>query len=517
MCQRHDFGSSVSEVVESIKTDWEDNYINNYHSWDRDSFSLADAYLGPAYSNYYMMKMRKFMDETFYKLVLRTGPQAEISDYVQATIKVYLFYTQLINTPDSDSTFLSKDRFVAVPYMKKVLDEKGEPTEKETRDVAIVEKRALQNISHDKDRVDTVGLEFDKIAAMKYLTLKGYPSSKYYSKNIEFSFLDFEKYILDMTTENSLFVSTLTGMMLNQLQPTFTNEDVTLQPLPNENATVTSAMRSRAGIYGILSLEASTLRDKDNFANLFKVGSSVGKAPSDRIVLSKLDVANTSKTRLGFWALDNASASQTILKVAATKNFFIQKTADIQPLMEKLILAQLQVEFSKAASADKKTADTKTLDALIKAKTALVAKLNALNKKSEVVSAELVKVEQSLSIEGQVNSIVLFNEQVIQLSLALVVGVDGISETAAEMAAKSRMLADALPLFAIDQKSLASALTAAGTTLAAEKDGEAFAELGQAVGQLVDTAALESSYGIIMANVEFLNLLTSMTNPEYSR
>ncbi len=517
MCQRHDFGSTVTEVVESIKNDWEDNYISNYYSWDRDKFSLADAYEGPAWSNYHMMRMRKYMDETFYKLILKTGTQAEINDYVDASIKTYLFYTQLINTPDSNSKFLSPDRFVAVTYMKKELDAQGKPTGKETKDVAVVERRALQTISLDKGRVDTMGLEFDKIAAMKFLTLKGYPSYKYASQNIDFSFLDFEKYILDMTTDTSLFVNTLTGMMLNQLQPTFTNENVTLQPLPNEKATVTSAMRSRAGIYGILGLEASTLRDKDNFASLFKVGSSVGSAPNDRTVLSKLGISNTSKTRLGFWALDNATAAQTILAAAAQKNFFIQNTTEIQPLMEKLIMSQLNAELSRAASADKKTVAAAATTEVIKAKTALVAKLNALNIKGEIVSAEILKAQPKMSIENQVNSIGDFNVQIIQLSFALAFEAEGVDQVAEQMSAQSESLADVLPLFAIDQKSLLSALTAAGKQMSTTPGTEALAQLGQVTSQLVNASALETSYGIIMSNVEFLSLLTSITNPEYNR
>lgn len=518
-CQRHDFGSSVLEIVESIKNDWEDNYISNYHAWDRLDYGMDKAFIGPAYSNYFLTRMRVFMDETFYKLVLRNYTQEEIQDYVQGSVKAYLFYVQLLTTPDTTAPFESGERFVAVPYEKKELNDKGEETGKTTKDVAIVEKRALQNMSAagDKNRVDTMGLETDKIAAMRLLTMKGYPRYKYASQNIDFSFLDFEKYILGMETEQSLFVNLLTGMMLNQLQPTFSNEDVTLQPVPNATADVTSSMRAYAGIYGILNLEATTLRDKDNFANLFKVASTVGKGPSDRIVLSQLGVSEQSKARVGFWALDNALASQTILKVASTKNFFIQKNVEIQPLMEKLIIAQVKEMTTIGASADKKTADPKATAEVTAAKAALAAKLNALNKKGEIVSEEDIAANPALKLENQVEGMAAFNQQVIQLSFMLVQGDQQATDSASSIAAQTAQLAEADPLMALAQKALISALTKVGESMGKVPGQEAVAQLGQATGQLVSDQVLESSYGIIMKNVEFLNMLTGMTNPEYAR
>ncbi|WII72882.1 hypothetical protein QJS83_03230 [Bdellovibrio sp. 22V] len=505
-CQRFDFGTSAQEIVENIIADYEDAYVTNYHSWGRNNFGIGTAGYVIGSSIGTMFQMRQFMDELFYMLVLRTN-QDQVQDYVQAALKAYIFYNQVIKTPDANSYFQSADRFVAVPYQYKERNEKGEETGKVITDVEIVEKRAVSDLAIREDRLDTIGIEYDKIMAMNFLTMKGFPEYKYWSANIEFSFLDFEKYILGMSGEESFFVNTLTGMMLDQLQPTFTNAHATLSPVRGEKATVTSAMRAYAGIYGILNLEASTLRDKDNFANFFKVGSSVGKAPTDRIVLSQLGVSEKSKTRLSFWALDNAIATNTIMQVASEKNFFLQNTEVIQPLMEKMIMAQFQNLMSQGKNAEEVT----------KAKTELIAKLNELNKNGQVVSPDFVKANPQFGIEGQVENMIMFNDSVIQVTIALLTEQQGAQEVAQQLAEQANMLAEALPLVAIDHLALKAGLTKIGQALGQQKGMEALAQMGDVVGQLVDGTQTEISYGIIMKNLEFLNMLTLMTNPEYNR
>lgn len=506
-CQRFDVGTSVKEIVENMVLDYETHYVTTYHSWDRNDFGVATAgrVIGGTINN--MFQMRQFMDELFYKLVLNNSTEEEKADYVQAALKSYIFYNQVINTPDANSLFQSAERFMAVPYQYKEVDAQGKPTGKVIDDVEIIEKRSVQDLAINQDRIDTVGIEYDKIMAMNFLTMKGFPEYKYAAASIQFSFLDFEKYILGMSGEQSLFVNTLTGMMLDQLQPTFTNEHAMLSPLSGVAASVTPAMRAYAGIYGILNLEASTLRDKDNFANFFKVGSSVGQAPSDRLVLSQLGVSESSKTRLSFWAADNALAANTILQIAGSKNFFLQKGGEIEPLMEKLVIAQFQDLMSGGKNAE----------GVEKAKVELIAKLKVLNEKGDIMPEELAKQNPALSIDGQVANMVQFNQQVISVVVALLSSEEGAVEVAQELAAQAEQLAQAAPLFALDQKALKSGLTKLGEAFSKQQGLEVLAQLGEVTGQLVDGTQTETSYGIIMKNIEFLSKLTVMTNPEYNR
>jgi hypothetical protein len=224
-------------------------------------------------------------------------------------------------------------------------------------------------------------------------------------------------------------------------------------------------------------------------------------------VLSQLGVSENSKTRLSFWAVDNAIASDSILKVAGSKNFFLQKAQEIEPLMEKMAIAQFQNLLTQGKNAA----------AVEKAKVELTAKLKALNKKGEIISEELAKQNEALTVDGQVANIVQFNEQVISVALALLTNQDGAKEAAQELAAQADQLAQVLPLFALDQKALKSGMDKVGTAMGQQQGMEALAQLGESIGQLVDGTQLEVSYGIIMKNIEFLSKLTLMTNPEYNR
>ncbi|XGC80210.1 hypothetical protein ACES2L_12840 [Bdellovibrio bacteriovorus] len=507
-CQRFDFGTSATEIVENLIQDYEENYVTNYHSWDRNNFGVASAGRAIGASVNIMFSMRQFMDEMFYKLVLRTAQsQEEINDFVNASVKAYVFYNQVIKTPDASAAFKDGSRFQAVPYQYQEVNEKGEPTGKVINDVEIVEKKAIQDLAINEHRIDTVGIEYDKVMAMNFLTMKGYPDYKYYSQSILFSFLDFEKYILGMTPERSLFVNTLTAMMLDELQPTFTNANATLQPIEGLKATITPSMRMYAGVYGILNLEASTLRDKDNFANFFKVGSSVGRAPTDRVVLSQLGVSDKSKTRLSFWALDNAISSGSILEVAAAKNFFLQNAEVIEPLLQKLIAAQIQDQFSGGKNAE----------GLAKAKAELTAKLNEMNKEGKVVSAEMAKANAAFTIEGQVEGIMALNKLVIVTSLEKQQGKEDADAKLEKLKEMADTYAQALPLHALNQKTLKPVITASGKALAEQLKKPELEAWGETAANLVDGTQLEVSYGIIMKNVEFLSKLTLMTNPEYNR
>ncbi len=474
-CEKHDFGTTAVEIVESTIQDFENSYISNYHGWDRLNFNIENSFRTHAISQYYMLRMRRFLDETFYMAVIGGASQTELQEHVEAALKAYVFFNTLISAPDTSDSFMSDARFIAVPYEKKETDKMGKDTGKTTKEIAVVEKRAIENIAMDTDRLDTIGIELDKVMALNLMTMQGYPSYKYTSQNIEFSFLDFEKHILQMKPENSIFINTLTGMFLNKLQPLFSNEDVTLSPIASEKSKVTSTLRAYAGIYSILNLQTDTLRSQDNFANLFKVGSSIGQGPSDRVVLNQLGVSEDSKIRVGFWALDNATAANVILSTAARKNFFIKKTVELQPLMEQFIKAQ--VNNTEVATA----------------KEALVKKLTDLNKNGDIISEQSVKINPELSIEKQVELIAQFNMQIIKIAAQKVTD-DGLKK----IADQASRLADELPLFAIDQKALK-------------------AVLGESVDKMVDDSSLETSYGLIMKNIEYLSMLTGMTNPEYSR
>lgn len=507
-CQRFDSGTTAEEIVDNMIQDFEDDYVVNYHSWDRNTFGLETSSRALARSINTMFQMRQFMDEMFYAWLTRES-QEVVSDYVEAAAKAYIFYNQIIRTPDTNANFLSEDRFIAVPY-KYLEIVNGQVTGKEISAVGVVESRAPLNLTAREDHIDTVGFEQNKVIALNLLTMKGFPSYRYYSQSFLFSFLDFEKYVLGMTPETSIFANTVTEIMFDKLTPALIGETGMLHMFkdPKAEASVTSLVRVYAGISAILNLEASTLTEKDNFANLFKVGSSLGQAPDDRVALSPLGVSETSKTRISYWAFDNALVSNGILKAAAAKNFFIRHAEEIAPLLENLVTAQ----FNGLQAANPETEEVS------KAKAALLEKLNALNANGDIISAETMKANpQALTVEKQVELLMRLNKQVITGAVAAVLSPKGASAASKQIKEVADQLAETLPLAALDQKALLSGLEKAGAAAGKTKETEKLLKLGQAAEDIVDGSQLETSYGMIMKNIEFLNTLTHLTNPEYNR
>ncbi|UOF01095.1 zinc-dependent metalloprotease [Bdellovibrio reynosensis] len=512
-CQRFDHGTSATEIVENIIEDYEQNYINGYHAWDRNNFGLGAAGRAIGSSAYKMFTMRQFFDELYYREQVGPHDAAELADLENAATKVYLFYNQVLRTPDANLAFKNTDRFQAITYSYPELDKNGNETGEMIPDVALVETRAIQTLSVNEHRIDTVGYENDKIAALNFLTMKGFPQYKYRSQNIIFSFLDFEKYTLGKRPEESLYVNTVTGMMLDELQPTFTNDKVALHPIEGATSTITPAMTTYAAIYSIFNLEAATLRDQDNFASLFKVGSSIGSAPTDRIALSQLGVSESSTTRLSFWALDNATSSNAILSVAAAKNFFIQSGKVLEPLFAKLFIAQVQSSFG----------GEKFNEMVAKEKAVLIEKLNELNKDGKIVSADVVKANPELAIEKQIEYIIAENKEVIALAIDLQNATDKKQnmkphlEKSRSLRTKTYLAGQALPLHSLSQKAVKATGAQLGAALAEQSKNPSFKGWGNWASQLVNGMQLDVSYGVIMKNIEFLSKLTLMTNPEYNR
>lgn len=505
-CQRFDSGTTAEEIVQNLIKDYEDSYVINYHAWDRNEFGYRKASQSIGSSMMAMFQMRQFLDEAFYKRTVNSSAP-DLQDYARAATKTYTFFNQVINTPDTELGFFDEKRFLAVPYQYKETNEKGEATGKVLTDIEIVEAKSTLTFSSSPDRIETLGIEDNKLMAMNFLTMKGYPHYKYRNQNIIFSYLDFEKYFLGMKTENSVIVNTFINLLLDMPKATFSNDKVNLFPIQDHKYEVTPTMSAYASIYGILNLEAQTLEDKDNFANLFKVGSSIGAGPKDRVALSLLGVSEKSKTRLSFWALDNAYVSESIIQIANHKRFFIQQTPVMGPLMLNLATNQFLNIMSQGANLEKVTA----------AKKELIAKLTELNKEGFIALPEVVKENPQYSIESQVEIIADFYEKIITVALDVIMNNEGAIEVAYDLKNQAANLASALPIFAVAQQALNAGMNQAGSFYSKQKGYEALVGLGPVTAQIVDGSQLMISYGVIMKNIEFLNKITLVTNPEYNR
>ena len=110
-----------------------------------------------------------------------------------------------------------------------------------------------------------------------------------------------EKYLLGINEPLDMpTVSLLTSLIVNKL-PAFTSNENSEHIDVDVKNEVTETMSAYASISAILSLEATTLTAKDNYATLFKVGSKLGSVVSDRLSLSRLDSPAKSNGATYFW------------------------------------------------------------------------------------------------------------------------------------------------------------------------------------------------------------------------
>lgn len=527
VCLRFDWGTSATDIVANQIEDYRESYINNYHSWDRLEFGYSAKSYALSRTITTMLNIRPFMDELFYKAILEGAHspvalsekavdkaqlqkeietvqqehQNVVNDHIQASLKGYLFYLGIITTPETNARFNDlANRLTVVPYeYKEEVTPANGATPAVTRtvkDLQVVEKKAIMDIAVTPDRLDTIGIEYDRLIALEMLTMKGYPSYKYYSQSLELSFMDFEKYVLGMEDgSKSIVTQILTSIFSNKITPMFSNEHVVLQPIPSTTAEVTSALRVYAGYFAVLGLESQTLKDKDNFANFFKVGSSIGNGPRDRVSLPQLGVDKKSKTKLMYWAFDNAISSEALVKSAAKKYVFIDNEVEISEKLKALSAAQVMLMMDDGKDAEK---TKKITEVLAQERQKLIEYLNALNAKTSngLVSEEEIKAGQMPTIEKMVDMVIEVNQLIAQSPAGGQTLQDFIED-----------LDEMIPLLDYSQK----VFVATVTEIVKNED------LAQQLGSFINGEKTAQQYGLLMKNLQLLNQLTLMVNPEYNR
>lgn len=551
VCQRHDMGGSAVEIVDNIIKDYNDAYIMSGHDYDRLTFGWGARASANARALNSMLEARMFMDEFIYKAITREGSDEVRQDYAMAGFKAYRFLMSVIGTPDANGKLFNagcekakagedclNSRHVVFPYKYRelVTDESGEPVVgadgqnqyKEMTDVAVIQRKSVGDIMTRKDRFETLGVEIDKLLALQILTLKGFPHPKYEQISMTFSYLDFEKFVLGVSDPmRSPTINMMLQLLKNDLRPTLTTDNTFNSPLPSQfSAEVTQTMRAYAGITAVLGLESTTLADKDNFATLFKVGTSVGAVAGDRTVLTQIDASETSTQRLGYHALDNATVAQSIVSEAQRQLFYVKNGDALKASLGKLLVAQLQ-----AGSADPKLSDedkAKLAQALKDAETALVKQIGDAG----AVAAVLVPEGSALATKGNViENVVKF----VEAQNAKLLGKDamdlykelGAMMTAVQKdprvrdSAEARELMDFIEQVKGSNGEVAKAVPLAGLAQLVLKEFAASQTGAEAIASGLDATTAEvdfaTNYGYLLNSVDFLAKLTRITNPEFTR
>lgn len=521
-CQRFDFGTTPLEIVQNTIKEYEDRYIVGRYAYDRLSFDWVNKSNAISSAMSTMLTIRQFYDEAFYRLAQGIDQDGLQSPHFQAALEAYRFMLNVISTPDTNQGFLDYTRFEKVTYMSKKADGTSVPA------VDFIEARNQSDVALTEDRLQSIGNDIDKAIALQVLTLKGIGMQKYEQLNLNVSFVDFEKYKRFMIDGISPITGTIAGILMNKLPGRILKPDGILES--KNEVSITSLLTSYAAITAVLGLEADSISQTDNFANLFKVGSSLGNtAPQDRVSLSPLGAVKNSQARISFWAMDNATMADRIVFAAQEKYFFIDLADKLLAETTKMVKAQasaliaLEAKDQAAAEAADKVSAA--------AKTELVKILTAANKDGRIVSPEDVIKQPTFAIDKQVDSIETMNRSLVEIAQQLIKAqgkpdeIQKVQERAAKFSAWVDEIGESLPAIAAAQKASVNALLAAAKQRQADVKGDAkdaqlrlLATSSNIANSLFTSYRKnESEYGLMVRNINFLHQLTLMTNPEYNR
>jgi len=524
VCQRFDYGTTPLEIVQNEIKEYQDRYVVTHFAGDRLSFDWGNkaSTISQAFSTMY--KVRQFLDEGIYRLVVGLDENASESEYVTATYAAYRFLLNVILTPDTDKDIMDYSRFEKVTYEALQKDGSIKPA------TGFIEARAQNDATLSPERYYSLGTEIDKLLAMEILTLKGIGLPKYEEINLNMSYVDFEK-IFGMLEDSGLspITRTLSQILMNDLQGrVFLNNG---EATSTQKVTTSTTLMSYAGINAVLGLEASTLDEQSNYANLFKVGSTLGnRAPTDRPVLSPLGVTKTSQAKMSYWAADNAKVANVILERGTEIKFFIDLSEQMSASATKLVSAQSALVIATAAK-DQAAIGANTRK-IVQAKKEMLKVMTAANKTGLLATPEQITAEPSFALDKQVETIESMSLGL--LNLIAQADRDMTKEEEEKFGTEVQKFISwlneiglTLPAVASAQKAILNGLNLTleqikKTTNGAEPEstpqGKLLAITSRVAKNMFSAYSQnETDYGLILRNINFLNQLTLMTNPEYNR
>ena len=452
MCNRFDLGGSATEIVKNKIQDYTRNYATRNYVYDRILFGWPQKLQLIQRNIGLFTEIRAFLDETISTAIYGSGRPEEINNQVMndlfgATLEGYKFFHELLRTPETGSSFADiQNRFMAVPYQYEAVttDDKGNQTKTIKDDVKVIEARSLYDIAMSRDKMDTVGIGYDKIFAMSFLMQTSSPMTTDDSQTGFISYKDFEQFFLGVEDpRQSLTLSTMTDILTSNLQVGFfaPNGQLISMQSPVE---INKYLGDQTALASIIGLSESKWKSFDAFAESFKMArATVKNAPKDRLTITRLGQDKSKSDTTVYFATQNGVAADVIVRQASRGEALLSNKADIFGLFDELYKADL-VYMSKinaikekacsvnadgtlkdeagcTAATQKPVADyIKEDSSLLPGKQKadviakkLVSKLRQLNAKDAIMPGELDKPESKTNFAAQVELIrMVLNEQI---------------------------------------------------------------------------------------------------------
>ncbi len=341
LCNQFDTGGTATEIVKNMIADYTRSYANRNYVYDKILFNWPQKIQLINRNIRTFSQIRTFLDETIMTAIYGSGrPDAENSeimkDQVSAAQAGYQFFHELLRTPETSASFAKfNERFYAIPYSYE--DAK---TKTAVDDIKIVEARSLYDVAMSRDKLDTVGIGYDKIFAMNFLMQTSTTFSTDDSKQGFISYKDFEQFFLGVTDpKDSLTLNTMTEILTNNLKMGFFDPNGKLISVANP-VEVNKMLGDQTALASIVGLSESKWKAFDPFAESFKMArATVKSAPRDRLNIARLGQDRSKSDTTVYFATQNGVAANVIVKQAARGDVLLGNKSEIFKTFSNLMTA----------------------------------------------------------------------------------------------------------------------------------------------------------------------------------
>lgn len=367
MCARFDTGGSPQEIVANKIADYTRSYANRYYVYDRINFSWNEK-VGVILRNVQLFEeIRGFLDQTLMAAIYGSGrgeaaDRQHLNNLVEATIAGYQFFHEVVRIPDADGTSLIKvgERFTPVPYAYEVLklDGNGQPVigadgKPETevkKSIKLLEARSVYDVAMNSNKLDTIGIGYDKMFAMNYLLTASQMNSMDDSQLNMISYTDFEQFFLGVKDPSeSLTIQTTLDILTGNLSAGFhaPNGQLINVNMPVE---VNRNLADNTAVAAVIGMNQAKWSSYDKFAETLLVARSyVKQAPKDRVNVVRMGQDRKLSDTVVYHSAQNAMSANSIIMQAARSETLIGAKTALFPMLKTLAEADKKVKAPIAA------------------------------------------------------------------------------------------------------------------------------------------------------------------------
>lgn len=570
LCAQFDSGGSATEIVQNYIHDYNRSYTTRNYVYDKINFGIKEKIQIMQRNIDLFQKIRSFLDEAVMTAFVGSGrtkadSKALINDQAQAAEAGYKFFHELIRTPDApDMSVTDSSRFIAVPYKYQVmktnengeiqLDANNKPVLEDKSDIKILEARSLYDVTMTRQKIDTVGIGYDKAFALAFLlqSSAAQTSDDSQARISQISYMDFEQWFLGASDPaDSLTLNTLIDILSRQLTTGFFAPTPDIQIMnAGENVEISRNLLDRAAVSAIIGLSESKWKNFDLFADSFKVNRSTVKvAPKDRFnVLKAGQNRSLSDARVSY-AAQNSVAADALIHKAATNEFLIANKKMFYDSLQKMYAADLAyqtpiIQYKKAACAkssdDCNAALGKKMEDYMKDMPQLaplkksadqvaaifVNQLRTLNTKNNQIflAKELDTATSGMRFEVQVQNIrVMMQDQIGKINFVLeklkTVPASTLQATinsyAKQLSAikQKNLVIDSIPLFALVESFIADSVA----DVTVQLTNNQLLKGSDVAAVTVNGNKLQDDYDQMIEAIDLLARYTNMIDPESNR